>query len=276
MNKKRLGDMYGPAAADAVMAKLQTLAGYTDQGGNHDFDVRGAVIPVDGDPTVAADYGAWDDSPCSVGAANTIVTDINRVVDRLRPGLNDLRYVVVVGNDEAIPFGRVPDRSAEANEIEAGSDIAVRGQANAASAAMAAGYVLSDNPYGDLDPATVGADPVYVPQLAVGRLVETPSDITTTIDSYTHSNGVRTPNASFNAAYDWMLSTGQAVDTATSALVPAGAASSQLNGSWNRQDAKDGMQLAAHGFVSINAHSNSSQSLSAADFASGTTSRRTC
>ena len=89
-------------------------------GGNHDFDVRGAVVPVDGDPTVAADYGAWDASPCSVGAANTIVTDINRVVDRLRPGLNDLRYVVVVGNDEVIPFGRVPDRSAEANEIEAG------------------------------------------------------------------------------------------------------------------------------------------------------------
>ena len=82
---------------------------------------------------------------------------------------------------------------------------------------------------------------------------------------------MRTPNASFNAAYDWMLSTGQAVDAATSPLVPAGAASSQLNGSWNRQDAKDGMQLAAHGFVSINAHSNSSQSLSAADFASGTT-----
>ena len=86
VNQKRLGDMYGPAAADAVMAKLQALAGYTDQGGNHDFDVRGAVIPVDGDPTVAADYAAWDDSPCSVGAANTIVTDINRVVDRLRPG----------------------------------------------------------------------------------------------------------------------------------------------------------------------------------------------
>ena len=43
-----------------------------------------------------------------------------------------------------------------------------------------------------------------------------------TIDSYTGSNGVRTPNASFNAAYDWMLSTGQAVDAATSPLVPAG------------------------------------------------------
>jgi hypothetical protein len=77
VNKKRLGDIYGAAAADGVMAKLQTLASYTDTGGNHDFDVRGAVVPVDGDPTVAADYTAWDASPCSVGAANTVVTDIN-------------------------------------------------------------------------------------------------------------------------------------------------------------------------------------------------------
>ena len=122
---------------------------------------------------------------------------------------------MVVGSDEVIPFGRVPDRSAEANEIEAGTDIAIRGQANAASSAMASGYVLSDNPYGDVDPTTIGADPLYVPQLAVGRLVETPDDIESTIDSYTGSNGVRTPNASFNAAYDWMLSTGQAVDAAT-------------------------------------------------------------
>ncbi len=229
------------------------------------------MVPVDGDPTVAADYAAWDANSCSVAAANTVVTDINKVVDRLRPGLHDLRYVVVVGNDEVIPFGRVPDRSAEANEIEAGADIATRGQANAASSAMADGYVLSDNPYGDVDPTTIGADPLYVPQLAVGRLVETPSDITSTIDSYVGSNGVRTPNASFNAAYDWMLSTGQAVDAATSPRVPAGSATAQLNSTWTRQDAKNGLQLAAHGFVSINAHSNTSQSLSAADFTSGTT-----
>ena len=89
---------------------------------------------------------------------------------------------------------------------------------------MASGYVLSDNPYGDLDPTTLGADPLYVPQLAVGRLVETPSDITSTIDAYVGTNGVRTPNASFSAAYDWMLSTGQAVNDATSQHVPAGSA----------------------------------------------------
>jgi uncharacterized delta-60 repeat protein len=269
VNQKRLGDLYGAAAATNVMNKLATLAGYTDAT-NHDFDVKGAVLPIDGDPTVSGDYQAWDASPCSVQAANKIVTDTNKLVDRLRPGLNDLRYVVVVGSDEVVPFGRVADRSVTGNEASAGADAALRGIANAESAALSGGFVLSDNPYGDVNPSTFGATPFYVPQLAVGRLVETPTDITNAIDQYVSSNGVRTPTASFNAAYDWMKGAGQTVDSSLSPRVPAGAASTQFNDTWTRQDAKNGLQTAAHGFVSIDAHSNSSQVLSAADFASKT------
>jgi uncharacterized delta-60 repeat protein len=269
VNQKRLGDLYGVTAANNVMAKLNALASYTDPS-NSEFDVRGAVLPIDGDSTVASDYQAWDNSPCSVKAANQIVADTNKVVDRLRGGLNDLRYVVVIGSDEVVPFGRVPDTSAKANEAGAGSDVVQRGNDNPTSASLSAGYIMSDNPYGDVDPSAFGATPFYVPQLAVGRLVETPTDITTAIDQYVSSGGVRTPTASYNAAYDWMTSTGQAVNSALSPRVPAGSATSQFNNTWTRQDAKNGLQTAAHGFVSINAHSNYSQQLPASEFTSKT------
>ncbi|MEY2452234.1 MAG: hypothetical protein QOD92_1808, partial [Acidimicrobiaceae bacterium] len=269
VNQKRLGDLYGAAAASSVMTKLNTLAGYVDAN-NHEFDVRGAVLPIEGDSAIAADYQAWDGSPCSVQAANKIVTDTNKMIDRLRVGLNDLRYVVIIGSDEVVPFGRVPDRSAKVNEAGAGGDVITRGAANAESASLSAGYILSDNPYGDVNPSTFGATPLYVPQLAVGRLVETPTDITNAIDQFVTSGGVRTPTASFNAAYDWMKAAGQAVDGVLGPRVPGGSATSQFGDTWTRQDAKNGLQQSAHGFVSINAHSNFSQQLSAADFASRT------
>ena len=271
VNKKRLGDVYGPQLADQVMAKLATFAGYVDPNGNTEFDVRGLVVPIDGDATVRSDYQAWDANPCSVNAANKIVTDVNKLVDSLRTGLNDLRYVVIPGADEIVPFGRVPDRSAMANEASYGGDVAIRGKDNATSSSLSAGFLLSDNPYGDLNPFTFGATPLYVPQLAVGRLVETPADIMAGIDQYIASNGVRTPNASFNAAYDWMKATGQAVGAALDPRVPSGAASSNFSDTWTRQDAKTALQVAAHGFVSINAHSNFSETLPAADFTSETT-----
>ena len=106
----------------------------------------------------------------------------------------------------------MPDRTASFSEADAGLDFALRGLHNPTTAALAESFVLSDNPYGDVSPSTLGADPVYLPQLAVGRLVETPADIMSAVDVYKTSHGIRTPTASFNAAYDWMLTAGQTVD----------------------------------------------------------------
>jgi uncharacterized delta-60 repeat protein len=272
VNKKRLGDVYDQPLADQVMAKLSALAGYVDPSGNNEFDVRGLVVPVDGNAAVRSDYQAWDANPCSVSAANQIVTDVNALVDGLRAGLNDLRYVVIVGSDELIPFGRVPDRSAKANEASYGGDVAARGKDNATSSSLSSGFLLSDNPYGDLNPFTFGATPLYVPQLSVGRLVETPGDIIAGIDQYIATQGIRTPNASYNAAYDWMKATGQAVSAALDPRVPSGTATTNFSDTSTRQDLKSALQIAAHGFVSINAHSNFAEALPAADFTSRTLS----
>ena len=64
VNQERLGDLYGASQAASVMSELADLAAYEDPAGD-EFDVRGAVIPVDGDAGVRNAYDTWDANPCS-------------------------------------------------------------------------------------------------------------------------------------------------------------------------------------------------------------------
>src|SRR5262249_23480365 len=65
VNQQRLGDTFGPTAASDVMAKLAAFAARPD--------VKGVVIPVDGDPAVASAYAAWNTNPCAPDKANKVV-----------------------------------------------------------------------------------------------------------------------------------------------------------------------------------------------------------
>ena len=99
VNKERLGDTFGTADADEVMATLAAFAARPD--------VHGVVLPVDGDTTVAAAYDAWNANPCRSDRANKVVNEITRLVVGIRngalPGVSahpDLANVVIVGGDD--------------------------------------------------------------------------------------------------------------------------------------------------------------------------------
>ena len=259
VNQKRLGDIYGPSQATSVMASLNTLAGRDD--------VRGVVIPVDGDSSVASAYAAWDANPCSVAAANQVVASINGLIDKLRPGLGDLRFMVIAGNDEVIPQGRVIDTTPLFNERGMASNVAFNGMDNAISSAFRKGYILSDDPYGDFAPINTLAGQVFVPQLALGRLVETPSDITNAVNQYISSNGVRSTNTGLVTGYDYLAKSATAVaNTLTGRGVPTNAI---INNTWTRSDVKNAWGNSYHGFIDINAHSNPGLALPADEFTSG-------
>jgi hypothetical protein len=211
------------------------------------------VVPVDGDPTTAAAYTTWDASPCDTGLANAVVADINALVDRLRAGLPNLTNIVLVGDDTIIPFGRVEDYTSAFNENEFSED-AFNGIENAESSAALNGYLLSDNPYGDLAPTAYFDSQLYVPQLAVGRLVETPSDIAAQIDSFISANGVTDPASSFVTGYAPFDKGAEQISQILSSDVGAASASSQINETWDRSAAITGLTSAANGYVSLNAH----------------------
>ena len=157
MNKERLGDLYGAAAANDVMSSLSTLAARADLG------VRGAVLPVDGNPAVSTAFAAWDANPCSPVTANDVVAAINAVVDGYRTGLPDLRNIVIVGADNVIPFARVPDLTRISNERDYTNDVLEIAGNNELVGSFVTENILSDNPYGAFHPIDVLNRQIFVP-----------------------------------------------------------------------------------------------------------------
>ncbi len=261
-SQKRLGDLFGATAASSVTGRLATLVARGD--------VSGTVVPVEGDAAVRAAYAAWDASPCSASKANDVVAAINAYVDRLRSGLPGLRNIVIAGGDIVVPMARVQDRMALDNEASYAGDQVYSGNDNAVSGSLRAGYLLSDDPYGDVNPIPWLDGQAYVPDVALGRLVETPTDITRAVDAYVASNGIRTPNTAYTAGYDFNADGAQLVADTLATKVPTGSARTSISSAWTRDDAIAGLAAAAHGYASVNAHYDAYRALPANENSGGT------
>ena len=203
VNRQRLAGLYGAGAVDALLAAgspLQTVAARSE--------VAGAVIPVDGDANVRAAYTAWDQTPCSVDAANGVVRKINTLLATYRTALPQLRYVVVLGTDQVIPMYRQDDLTSLSPELDEASDLAfttnnlARGNALYASAAQ--NTVLTDGAYGALTQLTWLGHDLPLAQTPVSRLLETPADMAGQFDQYLFSNGRLDPKSELTTGYDFL------------------------------------------------------------------------
>jgi uncharacterized delta-60 repeat protein len=264
VDPERMAARDGQQPTADLMAKLQNqLAPQT----------QGVVVPVEDDPTVSTSgaFAAWDADPCSAEAANAVVTRINEVVDHVRQmggGLPQLRSIVLVGPDDVLPQARVPDYTVLSNESEYANEATVDrngdGQPddNAISGSLRDGFMLSDDPYGDLDPTSR----LYVPDVALGRLVETPAQIQAQVQAFIDSNGVVSPQRAFVTGYDFLTDGAQAELGALGGAVPSGSAQSRIDETWTAQDAVDGMNAAGAGFLALNAHYDHFRALPAAAF----------
>jgi len=197
----RLAAPHGSSAAQDVAAALDRLVGHL--GDDPDAGIRPAVVPLDAYPAIRDAYAAWDAAPCSVAAANAVAAQITGVVRDVRAANPDLAYVTVVGGDDIIPMGRVPDLTRLSNERDYASTFDTR---NPISAAEAASFTLTDDVYGATDPVDLdNGGSVFVPRLAVGRLVETPAEITALLDSYsTSGSGALDTSTGLVAGYDFL------------------------------------------------------------------------
>ena len=250
VDQKRLGDLYGASAADGVMSSLNTLAGRSDLG------VIGAVIPVDGDPTVAAKFDAWDANPCSPVAANDVVAAINALVDGYRGSLTDLQNIVLVGSDDVIPLARVPDLTNISNESDYTNDaLAIDGN-SALVGSFETSNILSDNPYGDFHPIPWLNRQIFVPQVALGRLVETPDEIQFQVDQFMQFSGQLDPTTALTTGYDFLADGATQVANSLDSLVGPLNSNRLINGTWTSADlsAAFEQQTPVPGIDSINAH----------------------
>ena len=224
VNKLRLGRTYGAGPADDVLASLATVAGQSTLG------VAGAVVPVEAYGDNAARYDAWDANPCAPELANAVASGIAATVNSIRLTHPSLKYVVFVGGDDQIPFFRVPDLTLIANE----SGEAATFEANQYYGAFIRENLLSDDPYLDTDPIQAGARQIFVPDLAGGRLVETPGQIIGQLEEFVAASGMLARDSAFSAGYDFASDGTEAASDELAGIVGATSTRTLIDDTWDR------------------------------------------
>ena len=269
VNPDRLYDAYGQSSSGGqpgVNDVLQQLTTTINSGAG---GMVGAIVPVEGDAQTAADYTAWDASPCSVPAANKVVSDISATVRSLEATYPTVSNIVVVGADDQIPMARVPDTTVSDNESDYAAST-LPGIYDQLSSALSEGYFFSDDPYASPNPLGVGGQTLYTPSLAIGRLVETPTQIDNALARYQSSNGRLNATSGLSTGYNFLTQGANAIAASLSGPLGANAVTKLISESWTKSDllnAIDGGSstnpATAPDIASINAHFDFSRALSA-------------
>ena len=266
VNQEQLGKAYGTSAAAEVMNALGTIAARAD--------VTGAVIPVEGDPAVAAAYATWNLNPCSPATANSVVSAIISLIESIRDADPDLalKHIVLVGTDEIVPMARIPDLTRLSNESDYVADLRFTGN-NALLGAFLTKHVLSDDAYGDFDPIPWLGRQLFLPDVAVGRLVETPDEIVGAIDKFIFFDGNLDPKTAFTTGYDFLTDGAEEVDSALESILGPGSTTTLINEEWTAGDVigslNPGVGDAPADILSVNAHYDHYRSLPADQSATG-------
>jgi uncharacterized repeat protein (TIGR01451 family) len=184
-----------------LLAELSTFAARPE--------VKGVVMDVGSDPWVSffnTQADTYFDCPF---AKNLVGTAIKDIVDRSRAG-NALEYVVIIGNDRVIPYFRYPDEAllgSEKNYVPPVKDF------TASQASLRLGYVLGQDEYGARCNVSLKSTTIPIPDLAVGRLVESAAEVKSMLDAYleTSSGVVATPASALVTGYDFLQDVADAV-----------------------------------------------------------------
>ncbi len=173
-------------------------------------EVQGVLVDVGADARVAAATAQADQfAPCPY-AKNLAAEAIRDIVQAYR-AVNPLEYVVIIGNDDVIPFFRHPDQALLASEKNYVPPVR---DTTASKASLAQGYVLGQDAYGSVLAFSLKDDAYPLPDLAVGRLVETAAQASGMLTAYlsTANGTVATPSSGLVTGYDFLEDAARAVE----------------------------------------------------------------
>src|SRR4051794_11950908 len=236
-------------------------------------EIAGApVVNIADDPRLSA-LAAQANLDANVGcpyAKNLLAGALRDVVAAYRASNPGLKYVVIVGNDGVVPFFRYPDETLLGQE--SGYDPPV-GPATASEASLSLDYVLGQDAYGANDQISLRSTSFPVPDLAVGRLVETASEASGMLDAYTAANGTVAPHSSLVTGYDFLADDADSVKTDLAAgtaqtpdtLITPNNVSPQDPRSWTAAQLKASLLGSRHDLVFLAGHFSANSAL-AADF----------
>ncbi|HET9808696.1 MAG TPA: beta-propeller fold lactonase family protein, partial [Candidatus Limnocylindria bacterium] len=183
----------GAGDTTAFANKLGALASHATVGG--------VVVNLAALPAVQSAYAQWDAHPDCPAAANVVARSIKGVIDAYRATNTGLKFVVLAGNDHVLPFYRTPDQSGLGSEKDYHPAVL---DTTFSQASLRLGYVLTQDYYGNVRPISRFDHVLYLPDLAVGRLVESISDMTAVVDAYLATDGVVAPTQALVVGYDFL------------------------------------------------------------------------
>jgi len=241
--RERIKATYGDTAWTDLETNLIALADA----------VQGTVISI---PSTA--YDAWDSNPCSIEEANKVATAIRTEIFKLKDATTE--YVTMVGNDHIIPFRRIPDATSISNEryYTLGSTL-IPGSPLYAS--VFTGQTLSDDYYVDADPLIDQKTSLYIPDLVVSRLVETPTEMSSAISEFIAKQGDLTLTTAEVTGYDMFNDGAQQTANYLSSVMQT---NTLIDNAWNADDLRCVMFGPAsgdptcinHDLINFNAHFN--------------------
>jgi hypothetical protein len=255
-NAGRYGALNGLANETNVWDKLTELANRNDA-------AKGTVVPIDSIPGVGALLTAWQGDPCSPDATNDVVRAIGAYLDDVPASY---KYIVLVGDWSVIPPGLVLDNTLFANERTYASTF-YGSEKNQYLTSYALGYLPTDDPYGDTSYSGQGA---YIPEVAVGRLVESHTEIMGQLAQYLTRNGAIDPSTGLVTGYDFLSDGATAISNGLQANVTA--PQELINETWTKDMllAKLFPATNAPAIASVNAHYDHHRALPADQNAAGT------
>ena len=207
----------GRLDADGLQQKLKDFAGA----------VEGRIVGLHVVEELVAPYNTWDSTPQDASLdeyannANHVVKAIHVYLEGLRKNYPAVKYLVLVGGDNVIPMARLKDRTDDdVSEATYRSDDLTTN--TTVGRAIAGDYYLSDDPI-----ATLGELDLYkrffLPDLPVGRLVETGPEIIALINIYlTKGGGVGLTEEDdvLITAYDFLVDVGEEIEDRWSSEQP--------------------------------------------------------
>ncbi|MFP5342864.1 MAG: hypothetical protein ACLGIJ_08075 [Candidatus Limnocylindria bacterium] len=213
----------GTAAETTTLeGRLQSLALATD----------GVVVDVGTNARIAALHAQADANQDCVYAQNLVASAIRDVV-RTYDNPN-LQYVVLVGGDTSVPFFRYPDPSDLAPESWF---VPPLGAGTSSEAVLRSDHVLGQDEYGASTVLSLGGTRFPIPDLAVGRLVETAAEASAMIDAYVQGTTVKTvtPGSSLVTGYEFLTDSSNEVTDQLAAGTGATPAT-LINDTWTAND----------------------------------------
>jgi hypothetical protein len=204
VNRQRLASLFGEAEAASVMNKLYELADHAE--------VEGVVIQVENDAAVAAAYDEWlsdEDSLLDTTKANAVASAVRNLVMGFVGSNPNVEYLVIAGDDRVIPFRRVPEGNLQSTEHQYAASATI---STTQWAALRDDMVLTDDYYADQEATVWEGHELYVPDYAVGRLVEQPGEIRGLIDAFLADDVINTQRV-LVTGYDFVQDGGTIVKT---------------------------------------------------------------